>query len=293
MISLLRIAESYGTEGQYYDIGKDFSSFRRMIDGADQQIRHQYEKAISAKLVGKRVRAYASRGYKQYVKTYEFDISRITLDDYYDNFVVVAHDSTTPKPKEYFLKPGFKVQILGPATGQPSPEKGGDPRFQRKKEAGPTTVQPGQNPQAAQSQPMALAPVGRTPQETPMKEGQHDGMYDAYGVEQISEDLKNWLPEILLKPKTALREFVKGLGWTKDIDERTKVAMYDLRIPGNMVKPSVNQETIKKLLEKAALAPVIGEERGKTQVKYELIKIDPDKKKSEWNLRIKKVISKV
>lgn len=293
MISLTRIVESYGTEGQYYDIGKDYSAFRRMIDGADQQIRQQYEKAISSKLVGKRVRAYASRGYKQYVKTYEFDVARITLDDYYDNFVVVAHDSTTPKPKEYFLKPGFKIQILGPATGQPSPEKGGDPRFQKKKEAVPTTVQPGQNPQMAQFQPMALAPVGQTPQETPMKEGQHDGLYDAYGVEEISEDLKTWLPEILLKPNTALREFVKGLGWKKDIDDKTKVSMYDLRIPGNMVKPNVNQETIKKLLEKAALAPVIGEDSGKVHVKYEMVKLDPDKKKSEWNLRIKKVISKV
>ena len=126
-----------------------------------------------------------------------------------------------------------------------------------------------------------------------MKEDQHDGMYDAYGVEEISEDLKNWLPQILLKPETALREFVKGLGWKKNIDDRTNVSMYDLRIPGSMVKPNVNKETIKKLLEKAALAPVIGAEAEKSQVKYDLVKIDPDKKKSEWNLRIKKVISKV
>ena len=292
-ISLKRIVESYGAEGQYYDVGKDYSAFHRMIDGADQQIKQQYEKTISDKLVGKRVRAHASRGYKQFTKNYEFDITKISLDDYYDNFVVVAYDSTTPKPKEYFLKTGFKVQILGPANGQPSPEKGGDPRFQKTKEAGPTTIQPGKDPQAAQSQPMALAPVGRTPQETPMKEGQNDGLYDAYGVEEISEDLKSWLPEILLKPKTALREFVKGLGWRKDIDENTKVSMYDLRIPGNMVKPNVNQETIKKLLEKAALAPVIGEDQGKTKIKYDLVKIDADKKKSEWNLRIKKVISKI
>ena len=62
MISLLRVVESYGVEGQFYDLGKDFSAFRRMIDGADQQVKQQYEKAISAKLVGKRVRASASRG---------------------------------------------------------------------------------------------------------------------------------------------------------------------------------------------------------------------------------------
>ena len=294
MISLLRIVESYGAEGQYYDIGKDFSGFRRMIDGADQQIKQQYEKAISDKLVGKRVRARASRGYKQYVKDYEFDVTRISLDDYYDNFVVVAYDNTTPKPKEYFLKTGFKVQIIGPATGQGSPQKGGDPRFEKANKPGPTTVQPQQNPTKAQYQPMALAPVGKTPQDTPMDESQNsDGLYDAYGVDEISEDLKTWLPNILLKPKTALREFVKGLGWKKKLDERTTVSMYDLRVPGSMVKPNVNEDTIRKMLEQAASAPTIGEDKAKTQTKYDLVKLEADKEKSEWTIRIKKVITKV
>lgn len=294
MISLTRIVESYGAEGQYYDIGKDFSAFRRMIDGADQQIKQQYEKAISDKLVGKRIRARASRGYKQYVKDYEFDVTKITLDDYYDNFVVVAYDSSTPKPKEYFLKTGFKVQIIGPATGQPSPQKGGDPRFEKQNQPGPTTVQPDQNPSHAQSQPMALAPIGKTPQETPMKEDKEgDGLYDGYGVDEISEDLKSWLPQILLKPETALREFVKGLGWKKDLDGKTSVAMYDLRIPSSMVKPNVNENTLKKLLEKAGMAPVVGEKQGQTQIKYEMVKLDPDKQRAEWNVRIKKVTSHV
>lgn len=295
MIRLTRIVESYGAEGQYYDIGKDYSAFRRMIDGADQQIKQQYEQAISQKLVGKRVRASASRGYKQYVKTYEFDVTKITLDDYYDNFVVVAYDSTTPKPKEYFLKTGFKVQILGPATGQASPQKGGDPRFEKPKAAGPTTIQPGQNPQAAQSQPMALAPVGKNPATQPMEEdaSQGGGLYDAYGVEEISQDLKSWLPEILLKPQSQLREFVKGLGWKKDLDERTQVSMYDVRIPSSMVKPNVNENGLRKLLEKASAAPVLEKEKQNTQTKYELVKLEPDQQKGEWTVRIKKVISKV
>ena len=160
MIKLSRIVESYGAQGQYYDLGKDFSAFRRMIDGADQQVKQQYEKAISDKLVGKRVRARASRGYKQFVKDYEFDVAKVTLDDYYDNFVVVAYDNTTPKPKEYSSQTGFKVQILGPSTGAPSPQKGGDPRFEKPVQPGPTTIQPKQYPTAAQFQPMALAPAG-------------------------------------------------------------------------------------------------------------------------------------
>ena len=293
MIKLTRIVESYGAEGQFYDIGRDFSAFRRMIDGADQQVKQQYEKQIAAKLVGKRIRASASRGYKQFVKSYEFDVTRVTLDDYYDNFVVVAYDSTSPKPKEYFLKTGFKVQILGPSTGQPSPQKGGDPRFEKVPQAGPMPIQPRQNPTAAQSQPMALAPAGKTPSEMEMDENKDkdEGLYDAYGVEEIVEDTKGWLPEILLKPKTSLRDFVKGLGWKKNLDERTTVALYDLRIPGSMVKPNINQETIKKLIEQDSAKPKPGQTMGTTR--YEVVKCEPDTKKGEWTLRIKKVISKV
>lgn len=294
MISLTRIVEQYGAEGQFYDIGQDFSAFRRMIDGADQQIRQQYEKQISAKLVGKRVRARASRGYKQFIKDYEFDVTRITLDDYYDNFVVVAYDSTTPKPKEYFLKPGFKIQILGPSTGQPSPQKGGDPRFEQPKSLGPTTIRPKQNPTAAQSQPMALAPAGNTPPETRQMEEtmkqQGEGFYDAYGIDAIAQDIKNWLPTLLLKPQTAMRDFIRGLGWMKDLGGGTVVAMFDLKIPGNVVKPNVNEKTIRDILAQVSANPKPGEKMG---TRYELVKLEPDQQKGEWTLRIKKVISQV
>ena len=291
MIKLTRIVESYGVEGQLYDLGQDFAQFRRMIDGADQQIRQQYEKQIASKLVGKRVRARASRGYKQYVKDYEFDVTKITLDDYYDNFVVVAYDGTTPKPKEYFLKPGFKIQILGPATGQPSPQKGGDPRFEKQNQAGPVPTSAAQDPTKAQSQPMGLAPA--TPAPTPVaedadSENQGTGLYDAYSKEAIATDIKAWVPKLLLKPATSMQDFIKGIGWVKDLGKGTVVAMYDLRLPGNMMRPRVNQETISQLLAQASVTPQPGQKMG---TRYEIVKLDPDQQKGEWTLRIKKVMS--
>ncbi len=289
MIKLTRIVESYGAEGQLYDLGQDFAQFRRMIDGADQQIRQQYEKQISSKLVGKRVRARASRGFKQFVKDYEFDVTKVTLDDYYDNFVVVAYDGTTPKPKEYFLKPGFKIQILGPATGQPSPQKGGDPRFEKPKQGSPMPVSATQNPDKAQSQPMGLAPA--TPAPSLEEEDDHNqgtGLYDAYGVEDIGQDIKQWLPPLLLKPATSMRDFIKGLGWVKDLGHGTVVAMYDLRLPGNMMKPNINQNTLQAALQKASVDVQPGQKQG---TRYEIVKLEPDPKKGEWTLRIKKVMS--
>lgn len=284
MISLTRIVESYGAEGQYYDLGKDFAGFRRMIDGADQQIRQQYEKAIYDKLVGKRVRASASRGYKQYVKTYEFDVTKISIDDYYDNFVVVAYDSTTPKAKEYFLKPGFKVQILGPATGQPSPQKGNKPRDMQPRVLSPVNQK--QAPYSAQHQKMALAPAGGTPSETPVKESDvGTGMYDAYPIDQIGRDIKPWLPKILLKPENALRDFIKGLGWQRDLGRGTMVAMYDLRIPSEAVKPNISVDLVKQMITQQSKAgtPI--------QTRYDLVKMEPDEIKGEWNIRIKKTIT--
>ncbi len=279
MIKLGRIVESYGAEGQFYDIGKDFANFRRMIDGADEQIKSQYEKAIASKLVGKRVRARASRGYKQFVKDYEFDVTKVTLDDYYDNFVVVAYDSSTPKPKEYFLKPGFKVQILGPATGQASPQKGGDPRFEKPDKPSPMPVQPAQNPTAAQSQPMGLAPATAAKSERPMDEAQtQEGLYDAYGMDEIINDIKGWLPSILIKPETAPRDFIKGLGWKKDLDGNTSVALFDLKIPGNMVKPNTAQEKVTKMVS----------EKSDETSRFEVVKLVPDESKGEWTIRIKK-----
>lgn len=290
MIKLTRIVESYGAEGQLYDLGQDFAQFRRMIDGADQQIRQQYEKQIASKLVGKRVRARASRGYKQYVKDYEFDVTKITLDDYYDNFVVVAYDSTTPKPKEYFLKPGFKVQILGAATGQPSPQKGGDPRFEKPAQAGPMPTSAAQDPNKAQSQPMGLAPAVPAQTPPPLKEDENQGigLYDAYSKDAIVNDIKVWMPKLLLKPATSMQDFIKGLGWVKDLGKGTVVAMYDLRLPGNMMRPNVNQETISQLLAQASVTPQPGQKMG---TRYEIVKLEPDQQKGEWTLRIKKVMS--
>lgn len=286
-MKLKRIVESYGAEGQFYDLGKDFASFRRMIDGADQQIRQQYEQQISKKLVGKRVRARASRGYKQYVKDYEFDVARISLDDYYDNFVIVAHDSTTPKPKEYFLKPGFKVQILGPATGQPSPQKGGKPDDLRTQGNGPTQQPPAPN---AQHQKMALAPVGATApsEQEPVKEDEQlhgAGYYDAYSIDSITQDVKDWIPQILEKPGTAIRDFIKGLGWQRDLGKGTVVAMFDLKIPANAVKKNVPVNTISKLVSNAS------KDGSSMRTNYQVVKMEPDDKKGFWLVRIKKTIT--
>ena len=288
MIKLTRIIEQYGTDGQYYDLGKDFANFSRTIDGADEQIKQKFEQSIGSKLVGKRIRARASRGYKQYIKDYEFDVVKVTLDDYYDNYVVVAYDNTTPKAKEYFLKPGFKIQVVGPATGQPSPQKGDKPGDMQPKVPAPT-VPPKKEPDSAQHQQMALAPAGHTPTEEPVREQEREqrgtGFYDAYPIDAITQDIKVWLPNLLIKPETALRDFVKGLGWQRNLGRGTSVALYDLKVPSNTIKPNTGAEKVKAAITGA------GKQGSAIDVKYDLVKIEPDEAKGIWNIRIKKTIT--
>lgn len=283
MINLRRIVEQQDATGQYYDLGRDFANFRRTIDGTTDQVKQKFEVAIGARLNGKRIRARASRGYKQYVKDYEFDVTRVTLDDYYDNYVVVAHDNTTPKAKEYFLKPGFKIQVLGPATGQPSPQKGGKPETT----PAPRPMSPQQNPDKAQAQPMALAPAGHTPsEETPMKEDMKNNKhYDAYPIDAIAQDIKAWLPPILKKPETALRDFIKGLGWQTEYGHGKSAALYDLKIPTDMVKIKLTPELLQQIIFQT------NKTDGTISIQFEVVKAEPTADESEWMVRIKKTMT--
>ena len=267
-------------DGQYYDLGKDFANFKRTIDGSFEQVKAKYEKSIGDKLNGKRVRARASRGYKQYVKDYEFDVTKITLDDYYDNYVVVAHDNTTPKPKEFFLKPGFKITILGPATGQPSPQKGGNPETSQTPRANGTPPVQKVHPDNAQSQPMTPAPAGNTDSDRAMDEEQTapKGQYDAYPVEDIVDDIKQWLPKFLIKPETPMREFIKSLGWQTKTEQGNNIALFDLKLPIHTLKTKPSTEIMTNILNRM----------WKSDTVYTLSNMEFDKPSGEWHIRIKK-----
>lgn len=281
MISLSKIVEQIGAGGQVYDLSKDFSSFRRTIDAADQEIMNRFEQSIKNKLIGKRIIAKASRGYKQYVKSYEFDVSNVSIENYYDNYVVIAYDNTTPKPKEYFLKPTFRVTILGPATGHPSPQKGGPEK--PKESPIPDSVRTEKIP--PQHQPMAQAPVGNTPSEQPVREVRGSGYIDAYPIDQIIQDIQPWLLSILKKPKASPRDFIKGLGWMSKAGKGKVIALFDLKIPIDDLRVSISKNDMDNLLKKVS-------KYGSTiDVTYEVSKMELNETKDEWLIRIKKTMT--
>ena len=281
MISLKRIVEQQGSE-QFYDLGKDFFNFKRMMDGTDEQIKQKFEQSIGSKLVGKRIRARASRGYKQFVKSFDFDVTKISLDDYYDNYVVVAYDNTTPKPKEYFLKPGFKIQVLGPATGEPSPQKGGDPKVNAKLNVPNDSIPPKENPSLDQHQPMAQAPVGQTSSKPKLQED--DDYYDAYSIDQIAKDITPWLSKLLLKPETPIRDFVKGIGWMRDFGRGKSIALYDVILPIKSLNKKISPNDLKALINNMSTR------RGTIETIYNVERMKLSDSDDEWNIRIKKTM---
>ena len=283
-ILLKRILEQQGTDGQFYDLGKDFANFKRTIDGTFEQVKAKYEHAISLKLNGKRIRARASRGYKQYIKDYEFDVTKITLDDYYDNYVVVAHDNSSPKPKEYFLKPGFKIVILGQATGQPSPQKGGKPDAEQNPSESPSAspknpIQPSyKTPSNSTTPPVGHAPSNRAVDEEKTPPAEY---YDAYPIDDIADDVQPWIPKFLIKPETPIREFIKGLGWVKKDKMGNSIIMFDLKMPTHTLKVKPSEAILKDICGRMS-------KQGKI---YELFNIEFDKEMDEWHIRIKKTTS--
>ena len=264
MIPLKCIVEYAILQGQSYDLGKDFVGFQRTVDGTTEQIKQKFEQSINAQLKGKRIRARASRGYKQFEKDYEFDVSRVTIDDYYDNYVVVAHDESGKKKREYFLKPGSKIQIIGLASGIQNSDKGPNDPYQKL----PTVVA---SPRVTTASPKATPPIKET-----------TSNYDAYSIESIIDDVTPWLKIFMKDPRVGVRGFIKSLGWMKTLPNRQTVAIYDLTIPLEDLKVRLSSDNMVNILKK------VSKPTGNINVQFELKGFRPFK--DHYKVRIKKTM---
>lgn len=234
-MKLKRIVEQQDAASQYYDLGKDFSAFTQTMDTATEDVKNRFEQAISSKLKGKKIRARASRGYKQFEKDYEINVVNVSLDDYYDNYVVVVKGNNG---KEYFLKPGFKVQVLG-AAEEPKPE---DPSQQQPQPQSPPQAQP-QPPQAPQASPQPPAPVKE--ESSPGSNG-----VEKYSKEEIEKDLTVWLPKLLMRSDADLRRYITREGIFKKDGSRTIIS-YGISIPVEDI-PGLSSDQIKDELARVS-----------------------------------------
>ena len=127
-----------------YSPSFDVSDFENKIAQSSETAKNALQEKLMSKLGGKKVLVRASKGYGQPKKDYTINVSGVSIDFYYERYVVILKDE---KDKEYFLETGMKIKILGPAEAN---------KPQSKK----TPKQPSGNP--LEPKP-AVTPVEKTP----------------------------------------------------------------------------------------------------------------------------------
>ena len=130
----------------YYNFAKEFNAYQQEKIAAIEEIKAKYEKSLQGKLKGKKIKARASIGYKQFEKDYDIDVADVSIDNYFGNEKVTV---TGQNKKEYILNPSNQIQITG--TAQPTEEP---PKPEAPEEPAPEApTQPEKQPQLPQGAP--------------------------------------------------------------------------------------------------------------------------------------------
>lgn len=113
-------------EAFYYDVGTEKNEFESAVASATEAAKKKFEDSMKEKVINQKVKIRASKGQPgQPEKDYIIDkVSSASVDWYWKQYVVVLKDE---KNKEYFLKPGFKVEVLS-AAAQPGQQTQGAPK---------------------------------------------------------------------------------------------------------------------------------------------------------------------
>ena len=100
-----------------YDVLPDFTSFDTKLKNSTEVLKNNLQKNIQDKILGKKIVVRASKGYKQPETDYTINVTGVAIDYYYDRYVIiiVGREENKQKVAKFFIKPGFKVKILGNA----------------------------------------------------------------------------------------------------------------------------------------------------------------------------------
>lgn len=274
-MKLKRIVEQAQNAAQYYDVGRDFGAFVQSINLSNENVKNQFEKAIAGKLKGKKIRARASRGYKQFEKDYDINVANVSLDDYYDNYVIVVKGTND---KEYFLKPGFKVQILGVAEVEPSEPKK-SPKQKKSEEPPVSPALP-----AAQTQTVApVTPQTQAPPQPvqPPQQIKENENVSIYPKNSIKKDLESWLTPLLMQSNVNLGDFIPWDGTLKR-EGRKAIVKYTVVIPVEEF-PGLDIEQIKHELD---VASKMSTNFSSIQKDYSLEKFDVTDEKYKITIKV-------
>lgn len=100
-----------------YDVLPDFTAFDTKLKSSTEALKNNLQKSIQDKILGKKIVVRASKGYKQPETDYTVNVTGVAIDYYYDRYVIIiiGREENKQKVAKFFVKPGFKLKILGNA----------------------------------------------------------------------------------------------------------------------------------------------------------------------------------
>jgi len=106
---------------QTYDVLPSFTEFDVKLKNSTEKLKLDLQRKIQDKILDKKVVMRAAKGYKQPEMDYTVNVTGVAVDYYYDKYViiVVGREENKQKTSKFFLKPGYKIKILGPADTKP------------------------------------------------------------------------------------------------------------------------------------------------------------------------------
>jgi len=102
---------------QSYDVQPDFTAFDQKLKNSTESLKVNLKKNIQDKILGKKIVVRASKGFKQPEADYTINVTGVSIDYYYDRYVIIiiGREENKQKMAKFFIKPGFKIKILGNA----------------------------------------------------------------------------------------------------------------------------------------------------------------------------------
>lgn len=108
-----------------YDVKPELTDFETRVSQSTLQNKGEFQNKILSKIGNKQVQLRASKGYGQPEKDYVVNVSGVSIDFYYEKYVIIVKGREQGKQKEseYFVKSPYQIKILGNAVVTPSAKK--------------------------------------------------------------------------------------------------------------------------------------------------------------------------
>ena len=103
-----------------YNLKFDIDDFENKISQSSEKLKNDFKDKILLKIGNKKIQIRASKGYGQPEKDFIVNVDMVSIDFYYEKYVVVIKGREPDKQKvgEYFIKPPYVIKLLGTASVQ-------------------------------------------------------------------------------------------------------------------------------------------------------------------------------